>query len=144
MKNTSFLAIFDTLFIVTLIIFMLTKNSTIFFVSLPFYVGTSFSQYFKQKEKLDVVDKKLLNLLKLDTTIYSIAFMILYVSIYSSINSIELPLNINYFFGIALFLFFVALIISIKRRKLAQDLLIEKYRRKIMTTPKKGWFSLWV
>ena len=143
MKNTSFLAIFDTLFIVTLIIFMLTKNSTIFFVSLPFYVGTSFSQYFKQKEKLDVLDKKLLNLLKLDTTIYSIAFMILYVSIYSSINSIELPLNINYFFGIALFLFFVALIISI-RRKLAQDLLIEKYRRKIMTTPKKGWFSLWV
>ncbi len=130
MKNTSFLAIFDTLFIVTLIIFMLTKNSTIFFVSLPFYVGTSFSQYFKQKEKLDVLDKKLLNLLKLDTTIYSIAFMILYVSIYSSINSIELPLNINYFFGIALFLFFVALIISIKRRKLAQDLLIEKYRKK--------------
>ena len=130
MKNTSFLAIFDTLFIVTLIIFMLTKNSTIFFVSLPFYVGTSFSQYFKQKEKLDVLDKKLLNLLKLDTTIYSIAFMILYVSIYSSINSIELPLNINYFFGIALFLFFVALIISIKCRKLAQDLLIEKYRRK--------------
>ncbi len=130
MKNTSFLAIFDTLFIVTLIIFMLTKNSTIFFVSLPFYVGTSFSQYFKQKEKLDILDKKLLNLLKLDTTIYSIAFMILYVSIYSSINSIELPLNINYFFGIALFLFFVALIISIKRRKLAQDLLIEKYRKK--------------
>ena len=125
MKNTSFLAIFDTLFIVTLIIFMLTKNSTIFFVSLPFYVGTSFSQYFKQKEKLDILDKKLLNLLKLDTTIYSIAFMILYVSIYSSINSIELPLNI-----IALFLFFVALIISIKRRKLAQDLLIEKYRKK--------------
>ena len=77
MKNTSFLAIFDTLFIVTLIIFMLTKNSTIFFVSLPFYVGTSFSQYFKQKEKLDILDKKLLNLLKLDTTIYSIAFMIL-------------------------------------------------------------------
>lgn len=130
MKNMSFLAIFDTLFIVTLIIFMSTKNSTIFFVSLPFYVGTSFSQYFKQKEKLDVLDKKLLNLLKLDTTIYSIAFMILYVSIYSSINSIELPLNINYFFGIALFLFFVALIISIKRRKLAQDLLIEKYRKK--------------
>ena len=130
MKNTSFLAIFDTLFIVTLIIFMLTKNSTIFFVSLPFYVGTSFSQYFKQKEKLGILDKKLLNLLKLDTTIYSIAFMILYVSIYSSINSIELPLNINYFFGIALFLFFVALIISIKRRKLAQDLLIEKYRKK--------------
>ena len=130
MKNTSFLAIFDTLFIVTLIIFMLTKNSTIFFVSLPFYVGTSFSQYFKQKEKLDILDKKLLNLLKLDTTIYSIAFMILYVSIYSSINSIELPLNINYFFGIALFLFFVALIISIKRRNVAQDLLIEKYRKK--------------
>ena len=130
MKNTSFLAIFDTLFIVTLIIFMLTKNSTIFFVSLPFYVGTSFSQYFKQKEKLEVLDKKLLNLLKLDTTIYSIAIMILYFSIYSIIKSVELPLNINYFFGIALFLFFVALIISIKRRKLAQDLLIEKYRKK--------------
>jgi len=130
MKNTSFLAIFDTLFIVTLIIFMLTKNSIIFFVSLPFYVGTSFSQYFKQKEKLDVLDKKLLNLLKLDTTIYSIAFMILYVSIYSSIKSVELPLNINYFFGIVIFLFSIAFVISIKRKKLAQDLLIEKYRKK--------------
>lgn len=130
MKNTSFLAIFDTLFIVTLIIFMLTKNSIIFFVSLPFYVGTSFSQYFKQKEKLDVLNKKLLNLLKLDTTIYSIAFMILYVSIYSSIKSVELPLNINYFFGIAIFLFSIAFVISIKRKKLAQDLLIEKYRKK--------------
>ncbi len=130
MKNTSYLAIFDTLFIVTLIIFMLTKNSIIFFVSLPFYVGTSFSQYFKQKEKLDVLDKKLLNLLKLDTTIYSIAFMILYVSIYSSIKSVELPLNINYFFGIVIFLFSIAFVISIKRKKLAQDLLIEKYRKK--------------
>ena len=130
MKNTSYLAIFDTLFIVTLIIFMLTKNSIIFFVSLPFYVGTSFSQYFKQKEKLDVLDKKLLNLLKLDTTIYSIAFMILYVSIYSSIKSVELPLNINYFFGIVIFLFSIAFVISIKRKKLAQDLLIKKYRKK--------------
>ena len=130
MKNTSYLAIFDTLFIVTLIIFMLTKNSIIFFVSLPFYVGTSFSQYFKQKEKLDVLDKKLLNLLKLDTTIYSIAFMILYVSIYSSIKSVELPLNINYFFGIAILLFSIAFVISIKRKKLAQVLLIEKYRKK--------------
>ena len=53
MKNTSFLAIFDTLFILSLLGFLLTKNSAIFFVSLPFYVGTSFSQYFKQKEKLD-------------------------------------------------------------------------------------------
>ena len=130
MKKTSFLAIFDTLFIVTLIIFMLTKNSIIFFVSLPFYVGLSFSQYFKQKEKLDVLDKKLLNLLKLDTTIYSIAFMILYVSIYSSIKSVELPLNINYFFGIVIFLFSIAFVISIKRKKLAQDLLIKKYRKK--------------
>lgn len=130
MKNTSYLAIFDTLFIVTLVIFMLTKNSIIFFVSLPFYVGTSFSQYFKQKEKLDVLDKKLLNLLKLDTTIYSIAFMILYVSIYSSIKSVELPLNINYFFGIVIFLFSIAFVISIKRKKLAQDLLIKKYRKK--------------
>ena len=51
MKNTSFLAIFDTLFILSLLGFLLTKNSAIFFVSLPFYVGTSFSQYFKQKEK---------------------------------------------------------------------------------------------
>lgn len=130
MKNTSYLAIFDTLFIVTLITFMLTKNSIIFFVSLPFYVGTSFSQYFKQKEKLDVLDKKLLNLLKLDTTIYSIAFMILYVSIYSSIKSVELPLNINYFFGIVILLFSIAFVISIKRKKLVQDLLIEKYRKK--------------
>ena len=130
MKNTSYLAIFDTLFIVTLITFMLTKNSIIFFVSPPFYVGTSFSQYFKQKEKLDVLDKKLLNLLKLDTTIYSIAFMILYVSIYSSIKSVELPLNINYFFGIVILLFSIAFVISIKRKKLAQDLLIEKYRKK--------------
>ena len=51
MKNTSFLAIFDTLFILSLLGFLLTKNSAIFFVSLPFYVGTSFSQYYKQKEK---------------------------------------------------------------------------------------------
>jgi len=99
MKNTSFLAIFDTLFILSLLGFLLTKNSAIFFVSLPFYVGTSFSQYFKQKEKLDVFDDKLLRLLKLDTTIYAI-------------------------------LFSIAFIISIKRKKLAQDLLIEKYRKK--------------
>ena len=59
MKNTSFLAIFDTLFILSLLGFLLTKNSAIFFVSLPFYVGTSFSQYFKQKEKLDVASIKI-------------------------------------------------------------------------------------
>ena len=118
MKNTSFLAIFDTLFII------------IFFVSLPFYVGTSFSQYFKQKEKLDVFDDKLLRLLKLDTTIYAIGFMTLYVTTYFTVNNIELPFNVKYFFGIAIFLFFIAFVISIKRKKLAQDLLIEKYRKK--------------
>ena len=117
MKNTSFLAIFDTLFIISLIGFLLTKNSIIFFVSLPFYVGTSFSQYFKQKAKLDVFNDKLLRLLKFDITIYAIGFMTLYV-------------NIKYFFGIALALFFIALLISIKRKRLAQDLLIEKYRKK--------------
>ena len=122
MKNTSFLAIFDTLFILSLLGFLLTKNSAIFFVSLPFYVGTSFSQYFKQKEKLDVFDDKLLRLLKLDTTIY--------VTTYFTVNNIELPFNVKYFFGIAIFLFSIAFVISIKRKKLAQDLLIEKYRNK--------------
>ena len=117
MKNTSFLAIFDTLFILSLLGFLLTKNSAIFFVSLPFYVGTSFSQYFKQKEKLD-------------TTIYAIGFMTLYVTTYFTVNNIELPFNVKYFFGIAIFLFFIAFFISIKRKKLAQDLLIEKYRKK--------------
>ena len=130
MKKTSFLAIFDTLFILSLLGFLLTKNSAIFFVSLPFYVGTSFSQYFKQKEKLDVFDDKLLRLLKLDTTIYAIGFMILYVATYLTTNNIYLPFNIRYFFGIALALFFIALLISIKRKRLAQDLLIEKYRKK--------------
>ena len=129
MKNKSFLAIFDTLFILSLLGFLLTKNSTIFFVSLPFYVGTSFSQYFKQKEKLDILDDKLLLLLKLDTTIYAIGFMTLYVSTYFTVNNLELPFNVKYFFGIAILLFFIAFIISIKRKKLAQDLLIEKYFR---------------
>ena len=94
MKNTSFLAIFDTLFILSLLVFLLTKNSAIFFVSLPFYVGTSFSQYFKQKEKLDVFDDKLLHLLKLDTTIYAIGFMTLYVTTYFTVNNIEFPFNV--------------------------------------------------
>ena len=127
MKNSSFLAIFDTLFILSLLGFLLTKNSAIFFVSLPFYVGTSF---FKQKEKLDVFDDKLLRLLKLDTTIYAIGFMTLYVTTYFTVNNIELPFNVKYFFGIAIFLFSIAFVISIKRKKLAQDLLIEKYRNK--------------
>ena len=130
MKNTSFLAIFDTLFILSLLVFLLTKNTAIFFVSLPFYVGTSFSQYFKQKEKLDVFDDKLLRLLKLDTTIYAIGFMTLYVTTYFTVNNIELPFNVKYFFGIAILLFSIAFVISIKRKKLAQDLLIEKYRNK--------------
>ena len=103
MKNTSFLAIFDTLFILSLLVFLLTKNSAIFFVSLPFYVGTSFSQYFKQKEKLDVFDDKLLRLLKLDTTIYAIGFMTLYVTTYFTVNNIELPFNVKYFSYITIF-----------------------------------------
>ena len=130
MKNTSFLAIFDTLFIISLIGFLLTKNSIIFFVSLPFYVGTSFSQYFKQKAKLDVFNDKLLRLLKFDITIYAIGFMTLYVATYLTTNNIYLHFNIKYFCGIALALFFIALLISIKRKRLAQDLLIEKYRKK--------------
>ena len=130
MKNKSFLAIFDTLFILSLLGFLLTKNSTIFFVSLPFYVGTSFSQYFKQKEKFDIFDYKFFLFLKLDTTIYAIGFMTLYVSTYFTVNNLELPFNVKYFFGIAILLFFIAFIISIKRKKLAQDLLIEKYRKK--------------
>ena len=77
MKNTSFLAIFDTLFIISLIGFLLTKNSIIIFVSLPYYLGTSFSKYFKQKE-----------------TIYAIGFMTLYVATYLTTNNFYLPFNI--------------------------------------------------
>lgn len=56
--------------------------------------------------------------------------MTLYVTTYFTVNNIELPFNVKYFFGIAIFLFFIAFFISIKRKKLAQDLLIEKYRKK--------------
>ena len=128
MKNTSFLAIFDTLFILSLLGFLLTKNSAIFFV-----FHQSIFDYFISElmiEKLDVFDDKLLRLLKLDTTIYAIGFMTLYVTTYFTVNNIELPFNVKYFFGIAIFLFSIAFVISIKRKKLAQDLLIEKYRNK--------------
>lgn len=70
MNYKKYLFIFDVIFVICLVLFFYTKNSLFFFSAFPFYVGTGFSQYIRQKERLEIQTTKIITLLKWESAIY--------------------------------------------------------------------------
>lgn len=109
-----YLVIFDILFVIFIVAFLFTKITFLYFLVIPFYIGTGFSQYYRQKNRLKVQTKEILKLLKLENFIYWLSMSITYILIYY-INKPPLPAYREYFIGAIFILFFATYVIRGKR-----------------------------
>ena len=93
MKYNKYLIITFPILIVLVSAFFYTKNIFYFYSTIPICVYVSFVRYFQEKNKLLIKTNKVLNLLKYEFTIYTVAALILYsipsLGFISKIKSVE-------------------------------------------------------
>ena len=144
MRYSKYLIITLLIFIALLTTFFYTKNIIYFYLTIPICVYVSFVRYYQEKNKLLIKTNKVLNLLKYEFTMYTVAVLTLYST--SSLSFISKIKRVEYTYIaciISVVLLLLYPIICIKRTLLIRKEL-RKNNSKIMTTPEKGWFSLWV
>ena len=73
MKYNKYLIITFPFFIILLITFFYTKNIIYFYLTIPIYVYVSFVRYYQEKNKLLIKTNNVLNLLKYEFTMYTVA-----------------------------------------------------------------------
>ena len=93
MKYIKYLIITFPIFIILLITFFYTKNIFYFYLTIPIYVYVSFVRYYQEKNKLLIKANNVLNLLKYEFTMYTVAVLTLYSTssfgFISKIKSVE-------------------------------------------------------
>ena len=126
MKYNKYLIITFPILIILVSTFFYTKNIIYFYLIIPICVYVSFVRYFKEKNKLLIKTNKILNLLKYEFTMYTVAVLTLYsISSFSFIRKIK---SVEYAYIaciISVILLLLYAIINIKR-----TLLIRKELRK--------------
>ena len=78
MKYIKYLIITFPIFIILLITFFYTKNIFYFYLTIPICIYVSFVRYYQEKNKLLIKTNKILNLLKYEFTIYTVAVLTIY------------------------------------------------------------------
>ena len=73
MKYNKYLIITFPFFIIVLTTFFYTKNIIYFYLTIPIYVYVSFVRYYQEKNKLLIKTNNVLNLLKYEFTMYTVA-----------------------------------------------------------------------
>ena len=93
MKYNKYLIITFPILILLVSTFFYTKNIFYFYSTIPICVYVSFVRYYQEKNKLLIKTNKVLNLLKYEFTIYTVAALILYsipsLGFISKIKSVE-------------------------------------------------------
>ena len=93
MKYSKYLIITFPILIILVSAFFYTKNIIYFYLTIPICVYVSFVRYYQEKNKLLIKTNKVLNLLKYEFTMYTVAVLTLYstssLSFISKIKSIE-------------------------------------------------------
>lgn len=126
MKYNKYLIITFPILIVLVSTFFYTKNIFYFYLTIPICVYVSFVRYFQEKNKLLIKTNKVLNLLKYEFTIYTVAVLTIYsipsLGFISKIKRVEYTYILC---AISVILLLLYAIINIKR-----TLLIRKELRK--------------
>ena len=126
MKYNKYLIITFPILIILVSAFFYTKNIIYFYLTIPICVYVSFVRYFKEKNKLLIKTNKVLNLLKYEFTMYTVAVLTQYsISSFGFISKIK---SVEYTYIaciISVILLLLYAIINIKR-----TLLIRKELRK--------------
>lgn len=126
MKYTKYLIITFPILIILISTFFYTKNIIYFYLTIPICVYMSFVRYYQEKNKLLIKTNKVLNLLKYEFTMYTVAVLIPYLT--TCLNFISKIKRVEYTYIaciISAVLLLLYLIIYIKR-----TLLIRKELRK--------------
>ena len=126
MRYSKYLIITLLIFIALLTTFFYTKNIIYFYLTIPICVYVSFVRYYQEKNKLLIKTNKVLNLLKYEFTMYTVAVLTLYST--SSLSFISKIKRVEYTYIaciISVVLLLLYPIICIKR-----TLLIRKELRK--------------
>ena len=126
MKYNKYLIITFPILIVLVSTFFYTKNIIYFYLTIPICVYVSFVRYYQEKNKLLIKTNKILNLLKYEFTMYTVAVLTLYST--SSFGFISKIKSVEYTYigcGIFVALLLLTGVIHIKR-----TLLIRKELRK--------------
>ena len=93
MKYNKYLIITFPILIILVSAFFYTKNIIYFYLTIPICVYVSFVRYFQEKNKLLIKTNKVLNLLKYEFTMYTVAVLTIYstssFSFISKIKSVE-------------------------------------------------------
>ena len=126
MKYNKYLIITFPILIILVSTFFYTKNIIYFYLTIPICVYVSFVRYYQEKNKLLIKTNKVLNLLKYEFTMYTVAVLTLYST--SSLGFVSKIKRVEYTYiacAISVALLLLTGVIHIKR-----TLLMRKELRK--------------
>lgn len=116
MKYNKYSIITFPILIVLVSTFFYTKNIFYFYSTIPICVYVSFVRYFQEKNKLLIKTNKVLNLLKYEFTMYTVAALTIYSTL--SLGLISKIKRVEYtyiLYAISVILLLLYAIINIKR-----------------------------
>lgn len=122
MKYNKYLIITFPISIILVSTFFYTKNIIYFYLTIPIFVYVSFVRYYKEKNKLLIKTNKVLNLLKYEFTMYTVAVLTMYST--SSFGFISKIKRVEYTYIaciISIVLLLLSAIIYIKRTLLVRQ-----------------------
>ena len=116
MKYNKYLIITFPILIVLVSAFFYTKNIFYFYLTIPICIYACIIRYFQDKNKLLIKTNKILNLLKLESIIYTTAMQILYLTLmFSYIQKIQKVEYLYIAYSISAILLLLYAVINIKR-----------------------------
>ena len=122
MKYNKYLIITFPILIILVSTFFYTKNIIYLYLIIPVCIYVSFIKYYQEKDKLLVKTNKILNLLKLESIIYTTAMLILYLTImFSYIQKIQKVKYLYIAYSISAILLLLYAVINIKRTLLIRQ-----------------------
>ena len=116
MKYNKYLIISTLTLIILVTTLFYTKNIIYFYLAIPICVYVSFVRYYQEKNKLLIKTNKILNLLKYEFTMYTVAVLTIYST--SSFGFISKIKSVEYTYigcGIFVALLLLTGVINIKR-----------------------------
>ena len=143
MKYNKYLIITFPILIVLVSTFFYTKNIFYFYSIIPICVYVSFVRYYQEKNKLLIKTNKILNLLKYEFTIYTVAVLTIYSTL--SLGLISKIKRVEYtyiLYAISAALLLLTGVINIKRTLLIRKELRNnnsKWRKKEISSL-SNWF----
>lgn len=122
MKYNKYLIISIPILTILVTTLFYTKNISYLYLIIPVCIYVSFIKYYQEKSKLLVKTTKILNLLKLESIIYTTAMLILYLTLmFSYIQKIQKVEYLYIAYSISAILLLLYAVINIKRTLLIRQ-----------------------